>query len=146
MPSKFTLYTAADPKDPLTFVMLFTIIAPVENVYEDTVPSKEFMADAELMTNTLLPVMYASSRATTKETDPPTTGVKVMAEVVAVLNRSAKPVGPVRPVGPVNPVCPVVPVEPVAPVCPVAPVVPVEPVCPVVPVTPVAPVCPVEPV
>ena len=64
-----------------------------------------------MMTRTLLPMMYASSRATTKETDPPTTGVKVMAEV-AVLNRSAKPVGPVVPVVPVVPVAPVGPSMP----------------------------------
>ena len=103
-------------------VILFTIIAPVSYVYEETEPSKELMPETELITSTELPMMYASFGCTTKETEPPTTGVRVTAVVVDVLKRSAYPVGPVTPVTPVEPVAPVGPVTPVTPVVPVAPV------------------------
>ena len=65
--------------------------------------------------------MYAKLIPTVNDTDP-REGVISTAEVVAVLNRSAQPVGPVMPVGPVVPVLPVVPVVPVVPVQPVGPV------------------------
>ena len=68
---------------------MFTIIAPVSYVYEETEPSKELMPATELMTSTELPMMYASFGSTTKETEPPTTGVRVTADVVDVLKRSA---------------------------------------------------------
>jgi len=38
-------------------LMLLIIIAPVVYVYEETVPSKKFRADAALITRTELPVM-----------------------------------------------------------------------------------------
>jgi hypothetical protein len=57
MPSRLTLYTVDVVKEPFTFLMLLTIMAPVSYVYEETVPSKKFRAEEALMTSTELPVM-----------------------------------------------------------------------------------------
>jgi hypothetical protein len=113
IPSKFTLYTTLLPNVPLIFVIASTVNAPVFPSYVETRPSKLLEGVEELVMRTEFPVMYAKPDETVKFTLPPSTGVIVTADVVAVKNLS-----PGAPVAPVSPVLPVAPVSPVGPSIP----------------------------
>jgi len=88
------------------FSIFDTVITPVPQLYAEMIPSKEFVGSTALTTTTEFPGMYANCFSTVTVTDPPITGSRRNAEVVAVLNLSAYPVGPVTPVVPVVPVGP----------------------------------------